>query len=269
MNFRNMFSFLRRPAGGQFLDLAIGDEVVSSLTPLGNWLTPGVTKAGRISFRGVFRGRKVKVYSACSVEQIQLRLFLDGANFTGFSFPSVLASTDHLIVEEWIEGREMNPVAGFEDRTSTIIDELHAATGLIRPVWLEQSPFCYFEDYLVPRLDRWLGVGQVADFLGHWKDARSGLGDALSPRLCHPDLTFRNMIECPRSGKPVIVDNELLGVSCGWLLDWHNAGIADVGLAKLSGDEALRSFVQLSWKLRRLGSLLDACDYKGVSNLLS
>ena len=269
MNFRNVLALLSKPKGGQFLDLVVGSEVVTHVTPLGNWLTPGVTKAGRISFSGVFRGRRVKVYSAYSAEQVKLRVFLDSLPFSGFSFPAVLAYDDRLIVEEWIEGREMKATAGFEGQASAIIDELHAATSLIYPGWLEDSPFCYFQDYLVPRLDRWLCVRPVADLLNDWKDASTRLGAAIEPRLCHPDLTFRNMIECPDTGRPVIVDNELLGVSRGWVLDWHNAGMPDAGLGRFSCKEELLSFAQLSWKLRRLGSLLDACDYRSVRTLLS
>src|SRR5690606_14050876 len=85
MNFRNVLALLSKPKGGQFVDLVVDSEPIAHVTPLGNWLTPCVTKAGRISFSGVFRGRKVKVYSAYSAEQVKLRVFLDSLSFAGFS----------------------------------------------------------------------------------------------------------------------------------------------------------------------------------------
>lgn len=269
MSIRNKLALLRKSKGGRFLDLSVGGELICDVTPLGNWLTPGVTKAGRISFRGMLCGKKVKIYSVHSPEQVALRIFLSEVSFAGFAFPAVLAYDDRLVVEEWIEGRQMKATADFETKVAMIIDELHESTVLIKKEWLKASPFCYFQDYLIPRLERWLAVRQVADFIDLWRDAKASLGTTLKPQLCHPDLTFRNMIECPNSGRPVIVDNELLGVSSGWVLDWYNAGIAGVGMDKFSSNEELHSFTQLSWKLRRMGSLLDACDYKGLRSLLS
>jgi hypothetical protein len=114
-----------------------------------------------------------------------------------------------------------------------------------------------------------LPVPQVSSFIEEWRRAYEDVHGYVQSRLCHPDLTARNMIRSASSGDVFVVDNELLGVGPGWVLDWHNAGVPESALSDFAHSTQLDEFVQLSWKLRKLGSLLDAYDYQAVQALLS
>lgn len=263
-----MLGLIRNPRGGRFLDISVG-VTVENVEPLGNWMTPGVTKVGRLSFSGWVNGQKVKIYSAHSAEQIKLRVFLAQMPFTHFSLPALVAHNEHLLVEEWVEGESLKPGPEGKNLVCSIVEELHSTTHKLEQSWLTSSPFCYFQDYLVTRLGRWRGVAQIDDFLLDWQSQMDSLKNVLEPRLCHPDLTLPNMIQCSGTGRVMVIDNELLGVGRGWVLDWHNAGWPDQALLGYPDKDELSRFVSLSWKLRRLGSLLDACDYDGVRRLMS
>jgi hypothetical protein len=267
MNFRNLLGLARSPRGGQFFDLDVAGIRIKSVEPLGNWLTPGVTKVGRLSFRGVFEGKKVKVYSPHSAAQVELRRAVETLSLSSFAFPELVASDDQFVVEEWITGEGLKQASN--SHTCRMIDELHSATGQLDGQWREDPSFCYLEDYLINRLARWQGVSQISAFCKLWKSRLEGVGGVLDTKLCHPDLTLRNTVTCKKTGKAYVVDNELLGVGCGWILDWHNAGVPDAAFENEDFTREIRDFIDLSWKLRRLGSLLDAYNYKAVRQLLS
>lgn len=269
MNIKYLLSRLLSRKGERFLDLKVGGNVIRDVEPLGNYFTPGVTKVGRLSFSGWINDKKVKIYSCHSSAQVDLRLALGKLSFTHFSLPSVLAVEGNIVVEEWIEGEPVKSVGAFESAlTCNIINEFHVSTCYLRRELLVSSPFCYFEDYLVARLGRWRGVAQIAEMLSTWQTQLASLESVIAPKLCHPDLSARNMIRSSRDGRFVVVDNELLGVGRGWVLDWHNAGIPECSLQEAGGSVDIREFVSLSWDLRRLGTMLDACDYRGVRGLL-
>ena len=270
MNIRNILGLALSSRGGQFFDLTIGGISVTDVQPLGNWLTPGVTKAGRLSFSGIARGEKVKVYSVFSPDQAKLRQAVSEIPFKHFSFPEIICSNDNFVVERWVEG---NNSAAAElhkkDSVASIIQELHDATASIEPEWLEDSPFCYFRDYLILRLERWRAVPEVTEFINNWMEIHDSLEQKLPIRLCHPDLTTRNMIQCASSGRMYVIDNELLGLGRGWILDWHNASLSHLAASKVANQSDLSDFLELSWQLRKLGSLLDAYDYQAVQQLLA
>ncbi|MGE8502072.1 MAG: hypothetical protein ACN6P1_07530 [Pseudomonas sp.] len=269
MNIKYLLSRLLSRKGERFLDFKVGGCVVRNVVPLGNYLTPGVTKVGRLSFAGWMNDKKVKIYSCHSRAQVDLRLALDKLSFSNFSLPSVLAVEGDIVVEEWIEGEVIRSSGAFESALAcNIINEFHDSTCYLGREFLARSPFCYFEDYLVARLGRWRGVAQIAEMLSTWQAQLASLESVIAPKLFHPDLSYRNMIRSARDGRFVVVDNELLGVGRGWVLDWHNAGIPNCSLQEAAGSVDIKDFVSLSWDLRRLGSMLDACDYRGVRGLL-
>jgi hypothetical protein len=129
MYLRNLLGLARSPRGGRFFDLQVGEVTIVEVEPLGNWLTPGVTKAGRLSFSGWVDGQKVKVYSAHSKAQVALRLDLESVSFASFCFPEVVAYDDRFVVETWIDGQGLKGGA-VENRAVScdIITELHDIT---------------------------------------------------------------------------------------------------------------------------------------------
>lgn len=269
-NLRKVFGLARSSRGGHFFDLTVAGVVIDDVQPLGNWLTPGVTKAGRMSFSGFVDGHKVKIYSVFSPVQSELRQAIQSIKFENFSFPEIVCSDDNFVVESWIDA-DLSSAAHTKKQSAVadVIGELHAANLGMKPEWVERSPFCYFTDYLVLRLHRWRAVPEISEFITRWQQAYDLVKSSIPVRLSHPDLTARNMILCKSNGRLYVVDNELLGVGHGWILDWHNAGIPELSLANYDSDDDLKLFVELSWKLRRLGSLMDSYDYSAVKKLLA
>lgn len=269
MNPREWFSLLLRRKGGRFLDFEVDGSLICNVQPLGTSLTPGVTKVGRLSFMGSLDGKRVKLYTCFSEEQVKLRCDLGKHRFYNFSFPSILAYDGLLVVEDWVDGEVVKPGSNCESSiASKIINELHQLTPRLDRRSFELSPFCYFEDYLLARLERWRVVRQISDFVSSWEKMFHEVEPLICPRLCHPDLNPRNMVKCSESGRVFVVDNELLGVGRGWILDWHNAGLPENSEFAAPRCSKVEEFVSLSWRLRRLGSMLDASDFKGVKRVL-
>lgn len=241
--------------------IIVGGLVVNSLVPLGGFHRPGITKVGRLSFSGYCQGRKVKVYSVSSTEQALLRSSLQTADLCGFTFPEIVAIDDCVIVESWVEGVACDKLRGkskaiAKDILSNFFVMAHCENLLQPIVSRHASSFCYFEDYLQERLKIWLPLKPIGDFYSRWRLLWGGFRNIVPSRLCHPDLSARNLIFDHRNCRLVSVDNELLGVGPGWILDIRNSWL---GADRI--DHGFSRYPELSdaaWRLRTLGSLLDA-----------
>lgn len=243
---------------------------------LGGYHRPGITKAGRLSVRGVCAGRPVKVYSAHSVGQVRLRQALQEIALPGgLRFPELVASDDTLVAERWVDGVSLTDLRGraLADAAEQVRQFLHdcAANPALRDLAIRfDGAFCYLEDYLLPRLGAWRNVREIAGFSVRWQSAYAAVQPRLPRQLSHPDLSLANLVLEKGSGRLFIVDNELLGVGGGWILDWHNSLLREMQLPPLDPpDAALAEFVELTWKLRRLGSALDAGDFRRAMQVIA
>ena len=91
----------------------------------------------------------------------------------------------------------------------------------------------------------------------------------METRLSHPDLSKSNLLRENSSGRIFVIDNELLGVGHGWILDKKNSLLAtdptpEPGMEGLPAD-----FIQACWKLRKIGSALDAGNLVLAAKLAS
>ena len=72
--------------------ITVNGKVITDLVPLGGYRQPGITKAGRTSFSGLFDGKRVKVYSTYSAGQAKLRVSLESTDLGQRFFPRLIAS---------------------------------------------------------------------------------------------------------------------------------------------------------------------------------
>lgn len=234
-----------------------GDEV-TRLRPLGGFRQPGVTKAGRLSFAGVYRGRNVKVYRGYSDAQNELRQDIQLLDFKRCGFPEVLAVDKGLVVEAWVEGIAVSDLKGIdfvqaEAAIATFLEENIARLELHPIAAKHASAFCYFQNYLLPRLGELQHWSLVEDVVSAWTARYLELKPSLGAHLTHPDLSSANIVRESTTGRFIIIDNELIGVGAGWILDRYNSFLQTGPLANVPND-----FVELSWRLRLLGSAIDA-----------
>ncbi|WP_313523327.1 hypothetical protein [Stutzerimonas kunmingensis] len=230
--------------------------------PLGGFLQPGITKAGRLSFAGMCNGRKVKVYSALRPGQVQLRLAVQSLSNQQWAFPEVIAYDHSLIVEAWIEGESVAN-SGLEKRKQAVaavqsfFDSCWRSEQVVDLASGHSSAFCYFEDYLLKRLEIWCHLDVVARFVACWSDCYRKL--SVAHLLSHADLSADNVFIEAATNRVMFIDNELLGVGKGWILDPLNSFLGDdFDVVKQSPVPINRGFVELTWALRKAGSAFDA-----------
>ena len=243
-----------------------GDEV-TRLRPLGGFRQPGVTKAGRLSFAGVYRGRSVKVYRGYSDAQNELRRDIQLLDFKSCGFPEVLAVDKGLVVEAWVEGTAVSDLKGSdlvqaEAAITTFLEENITRLELQSIAVKHASAFCYFQNYLLPRLGELRYWSLVEDVVSAWKARYFELKSSLGSHLTHPDLSSANIVRESATGRFIIIDNELIGVGAGWVLDRSNSFLQSRSLINVPND-----FVELSWRLRLLGSAIDAGDLRKAQRL--
>jgi hypothetical protein len=106
----------------------------------------------------------------------------------------------------------------------------------------------------------------VESLLDQWGQARLNLNSGLEAKISHPDLSLANMVIQEKTGKLFVIDNELLGVGLGWLLDGKNSFLHDHPLSS-TWDEKTVHFVNLTWRLRKVGSAIDAGDFNAAANI--
>lgn len=253
-------------------ELTVGGKRITALKPLGNPFTPGLTKAGRLSLKGECEGRAVKIYSAFSPAQANLRQALQRISLDSIAFPELVAVSDRLIVEEWVVGQPANQITptalkSVEQRVDNFFSECQSHFELKEIAAAHQSAFCYFDDYLLARLRLWRELDAVKRFIDDWTTQYSHVSASLPRCLSHPDLSAANLIYDNATGRLVSIDNELLGVGHGWLLDRKNSLLPDDEYSAEQRED-LADFINLSWRLRRLGSAFDKHDFDSVAAVL-
>lgn len=246
--------------------IRVGKKYINNLKPLGGMFKPAITKAGRLSLSGYSEeGEKVKIYKSFNPDQIKLRRAIgDYLKNENVLFPNVIASDDNFIVEKWIDGQSFSKMKKnlIEKDTLNVINflkKIHFAPEFLDLAKKHKNSFCYLHDYLIVRLKPWCQWGPVENLLEEWNKLNIATNYKIQSKISHPDLSLSNLI-LGNDNKVYIVDNELLGVGKGWLLDQKNSFFrSQVDIPEL--EPICHRFYCISWKLRLVGSALDSGDF--------
>jgi hypothetical protein len=249
--------------------ITVNGKVITDLVPLGGYRQLGITKAGRVSFSGLFEGKRVKVYSTYSADHAKLRVSIESTDLGRQFFPRLIVSDKNHMVEEWIDGLPLEKLdrSGFEraiEEIERFLSECRDGNELIQVATRHIGAFCYFQDYLIKRLEPWCVLDFVRQFILSWREAYEKMKDNIEVRLSHPDLSMANILQENKTGRFVVIDNELLGVGRGWILDRRNSFLKDFsGNAETHLNGGIeKGFLNQSWRLRLIGSALDATDFE-------
>lgn len=159
------------------------------------------------SAKGLLEGKKVKIYSLPSQDRIDLRLYIEETPVKKY-FPRVLDYSNEFIVEEWIDAptlKQYNKKITKEQKNNVykIIKDL-------KEVNYDKIVFDYV-DFIFDRLK----------LLDH--PLRSSINELdIPPLLNHNDLNFDNIL-ITKENNLVIIDNEHLNYSKGWILCLKNS----------------------------------------------
>ena len=210
-----------------------------------------LTKVGRVSMRGKWSGRDVKIFECANDEHASFvaNLMSDGpcARF----FPAVYGVYSRFVVCEWLSGKQLTPRD--LSRSRAALDQIMDLLDIIH----SQTPttivgFDYVEDHIRPRFGRSCRALGLAEFLvrveNSW-NVMKGLADRAY--ISHPDLSPANMI-VTNDGQVKIVDNELLNVSrAPWFDQMHVVHF--IGDTSVRGARSLVSFLEPLLKITKNG----------------
>lgn len=234
---------------------------------------PGVTKAGRLSFSGIFKDNiKVKVYESHNLNQIKLRKALGNkCKNNNILFPKIIAHDDNFIIEEWIEGKTFEKIKlkkrkVYAGELIQFLDMLHSDPDFFNLAKENNQSFCYLSDYLLNRLKKWSQWLPVEKLINEWLISDNLTNDIIAPKISHPDLSLSNLIEDTNNKKIYIVDNELIGVGKGWILDERNSYFRNK-LKEQKLEPLVSRFYDLSWKMRLVGSAIDNGEFKRAKRM--
>ncbi|MCG5493462.1 hypothetical protein LPW33_04995 [Ectothiorhodospira variabilis] len=213
----------------------------------------------------------MKVYTARNEQHANIRLALQDGALGRLRLPDVLVNHGDLIVERWIDGE---PLSGLtltdKAKAAELVHEALLSKSLteLPSGFLNDPGFCYLVDYLLERIGPWVHWDSVDDFVAEWKCRYSSLSPVIPARVCHPDLSEANIIREFESGDLYVVDNELLGVGRGWVLDYQNSFVHGYGFSELDHEVAVLTFIDYSWRLRHLSKALALGDFSRAKSIL-
>lgn len=221
-----------------------------------------ITKAGRLSLVGELPdGTRVKVVEAHGPDHAQFQALVAGGPLAGL-LPPIVGLDGALVVSAWVEhDRRARP-----PDVATLVTLL--ATFHRTPVPATAAGFDAWADHVLPRARRAARALGRASTLEELLRPALELAASTPASVLHPDLTPDNVVT-DRSGRPIIVDNELLGVGrTPWLdvanlargLDRGRDGVLD--RYREAGGEALDADalpgVRAMWAARMLGTFFVA-----------
>ena len=252
--------------------LRVDDLYISNLKPLGGMFKPAITKAGRLSLSGnTEKGLKVKVYKSFNANQIELRKAIGNSlKNENILFPNIIAHDNNYIVEEWIDGvsfsnLKKNLVEKYTPKLIDFLKKIHFEQYFLDVAKTHKNSFCYLQDYLLLRLKPWSQWEPVESLVEEWNKLDLETNNKIKLRLSHPDLSLNNLI-LGKDQNVYIVDNELIGVGKGWLLDVKNSFFrSKLDLPLL--EPISQRFYRISWKLRLVGSALDSGDFNRAERM--
>ena len=147
---------------------------------------------------------------------------------------------------------------------------MHTAPSSLKMAELHSGSFCYFKDFLNNRLGEFKNLRKLGKLQDTWLATYNGNAFSLINRLCHPDITKPNIVLEDGTNMLYIVDNELLSVGIGWILDWHNSFLYNENLT--SPDyvkEVPKKLIEQAWLYRRICSATENNNLSKLNDLIN
>ena len=142
---------------------------------------------------------------------------------------------------------------------------LHCDPDFINLAIENSQSFCYLKDYLFNRLKKWSQWLPVENLINEWLICDNLTNNIIDKKISHPDLSHSNLIE-NNNKKIYIIDNELIGVGKGWILDKRNSYFRNKSKEQKL-DPLVARFYDLSWKMRLVGSAIDNGEFKRAKRM--
>jgi serine/threonine protein kinase len=208
------------------------------------------SKLGRISLRGVWSGKDVKIYECASPEHAEFTAEMTTKKPYRVFFPEVYHVHESFIVSQWVIGQEIKP--RWLRSKPVYSKQLGELLSLLHGTFIEgPSKFDYIEDLIRPRFEhccQTLGLMKLKeDVLESWRIMSQLVN---GPSLSHPDLSPANIILNPQ-GNLKIIDNELLGASSAPWFDLLN-------ILYFLGEKPIKEFHLLHTVIEPLLKLIEA-----------
>ena len=228
---------------------------------------PGMSKAGAVSLSGTLKDQKVKIYSTRSLAQTNLITALEyRLRKSEVKFPTIIAKDQNYIAEKWISGINCTKV-----NSNKIVDPISAMLYKFQNEYNDivmsetyKGAFDYLGDYLIGRIEPWIGLYDLDDIKKDWQHEFEISKNTIEPKLSHPDLSPNNLI-MSNNGNIYVIDNELVGIGNGWILDIYNSNLNIKLNQQMTPFEV--SFRDRCVLLRRIGSALDSGSFNNVRRI--
>jgi thiamine kinase-like enzyme len=228
---------------------------------------PGMSKAGAVSLSGTFKDQKVKIYSTRSLAQTNLITALGyRLRDSEVKFPTIIAKDQNYIAEKWISGINCSKLNSNKlvDPIRSILYKFQNEYNDIVTSEVYKDAFDYLGDYLVERIKPWIGLYDLKDIQQDWLHEFEISKNTIEPKLSHPDLSPNNLI-LSNNGNIYVIDNELVGIGNGWILDIYNSNLDIKFNQQMTPFEV--SFRDRSILLRRIGSALDSGSFNNLRRI--
>lgn len=233
----------------------IAGKEIRDLRPLGQ---KALSKAGLISLTGYVLKQKVKIYSTFSEGQVRLRASMNQLPGQIY-FPEIIAAENNIVVEKWIDG-DGGLKAGKKGREQIyerIFNYLldRSAVSPRYEVTSVDKSFDYLQ-YLSERIAPWMFINEIGNFHGNWVATKESNKSRMRRTVSHPDLSLANLVISKEDKNVYVVDNELLGIGFGGIVDYDNSALNGVVPNPDRHDNEFQKFHDATWELRLLGSAL-------------
>ena len=206
--------------------VVIKDQTFEKLKPIKERFK---NKNNKFSAQGYYKDKKVKIYEVFDKNQGSLREFVSKHEQLSLYFPNLVLYDEKYIVEEWLSGKTLRETISNNLIDAEYANELKKIIKLMWSINYNEKTFDYI-DYIYKRLNK-INTFDLSK---------------IPIRINHNDLSLDNILVSSQGLK--IIDNEFLGCSTGWVLNYKNSFLSEELINQdYISDEILNEL----WKIRK------------------
>ena len=206
--------------------VVIKDQTFEKLKPIKERFK---NKNNKFSAQGYYKDKKVKIYEVFDKNQGSLREFVSKHEQLSLYFPNLVLYDEKYIVEEWLSGKTLRETIFNNLIDAEYVNELKKIIKLMWSINYNEKTFDYI-DYIYKRLNK----------------TNSFDLSKIPIRINHNDLSLDNILVSSEGLK--IIDNEFLGCSTGWVLNYKNSFLSE---ELINQDYISDEIINELWKIRK------------------